>query len=70
VLAAGLHSYGFGAGGGGYIISYLIAEFAFIALVAVRYKMLGPGFKKALADAEDLPDSIDTPSGEPQPSAT
>ncbi|MCA9414898.1 MAG: cytochrome c biogenesis protein CcsA [Candidatus Omnitrophica bacterium] len=50
VLAAGLHSYGFGAGGSGYIITYLAIEGVFLALVAFRYKVLGPELQKALDD--------------------
>ncbi len=39
VLATGLHSYGFGSGGGMYVLGYMIAEVIFIILVAVKYKM-------------------------------
>lgn len=70
VLAAGLHSYGFGAGGQGYILVYLLAEFAFMGIVAFRYKMLGPGLKKTLAEEEKQARNLDEPGGEPQPSAT
>jgi hypothetical protein len=41
ILAAGLHSYGFGTGGQGYVIAYLAAELAFLGMVAVRYKYFG-----------------------------
>ncbi len=37
VLATGLHSYGFGAGGGEYVIAYLVAEFIFMGVVSVKY---------------------------------
>jgi len=50
VLAAGLHSYGFGAGGGGYILTYLAIEGAFLALVAFRYKVMGPKLKQTLEE--------------------
>jgi cytochrome c biogenesis factor len=68
VLAAGLHSYGFGAGGGGYILAYLAAEGAFLGLVAFRYKVLGPGLKKALEEDQRVADkekSEEAVAGEP-----
>ncbi len=42
VLATGLHSYGFGTGGGGYVITYLLIEGLFLAGVAYKYKMMEP----------------------------
>lgn len=56
VLAAGLHSYGFGAGGGGYILAYLAAEGVFLGLVAFRYKVLGPQWRRDLEDEPQHPD--------------
>lgn len=38
VLGAGLHSYGFGTGGYGYVGMYLALEIAFVSIVAWRYK--------------------------------
>lgn len=38
VLGAGLHSYGFGVGGEEYVLAYLAAEAAFVALAVVRYR--------------------------------
>ncbi len=38
VLSTGLHSYGFGSGGGMYIIAYLVAEILFLSVVAWKYK--------------------------------
>lgn len=40
LLGVGLHSYGFGAGGEGAYISYLLAESAFLILCLVRLKSL------------------------------
>jgi cytochrome c-type biogenesis protein CcsB len=42
ILATGLHSYGFGSGGLGYLVAYEVAEAAFLALVAIRYKVVYP----------------------------
>lgn len=36
ILGAGLHSYGFGAGGDGYVIGFVVAEFAFVGLALFR----------------------------------
>ncbi len=41
VLGAGLHSYGFGVGGEGYVIAFLAAEAAFLGLAAVRHRQAG-----------------------------
>jgi hypothetical protein len=41
VLGAGLHSYGFGVGGEGYVIAFLAAEAAFLGLAAVRHHQAG-----------------------------
>lgn len=41
ILGTGLHSYGFGTGGQGYVAGYLLAELGFMAMVALRYKFLG-----------------------------
>jgi ABC-type transport system involved in cytochrome c biogenesis permease subunit len=38
VLGVGLHSYGFGSGGMGYVASYVAAQLAFIGAAYVRYK--------------------------------
>ncbi|MDP8245386.1 MAG: cytochrome c biogenesis protein CcsA [Candidatus Hinthialibacter antarcticus] len=40
VLGTGLHSYGFGAGGGEYVIAYLVAEFIFMGVVSIKYLMM------------------------------
>lgn len=37
VLGAGLHSYGFGSGGGGYVLGYMVAQLAFVGAAWVRY---------------------------------
>ena len=50
VLAAGLHSYGFGAGGLGYLIGYEVGEAIFMAIVAFRYKVVGDSLKKTLVE--------------------
>ncbi len=41
ILGAGLHSYGFGVGGEGYVIAFLAAEAAFLGLAAVRHHQAG-----------------------------
>jgi cytochrome c-type biogenesis protein CcsB len=38
ILATGLHSYGFGSGGGKYVLAYMIAEVIFLIAVAMKYK--------------------------------
>ncbi len=38
VLGAGLHSYGFGAGGEGFVLAFLAAEAAYVGLAAVRHR--------------------------------
>ncbi|HWL51835.1 MAG TPA: cytochrome c biogenesis protein CcsA [Chthoniobacteraceae bacterium] len=39
VLGEGLHSYGFGTGGVGYVATYVAAELLFVAVVLVRQKL-------------------------------
>ncbi len=41
VLGAGLHSYGFGSGGTGYVGGYILAQVGFIVVAYVRYKKSG-----------------------------
>jgi cytochrome c-type biogenesis protein CcsB len=41
ILGAGLHSYGFGVGGEGYILAFLAAEAAYVLLAAVRRRGAG-----------------------------
>lgn len=41
VLGAGLHSYGFGAGGMGYVVGYLVLQIGFILFSYYRYKRMG-----------------------------
>jgi cytochrome c-type biogenesis protein CcsB len=38
VLGAGLHSYGFGVGGEGYVLAFLALEAAYVALAVVRHR--------------------------------
>jgi cytochrome c-type biogenesis protein CcsB len=40
VLGAGLHSYGFGAGGAGYVMAYVIAQVGFVIWGAWRYRIV------------------------------
>ena len=68
VLASGLHSYGFGTGGGGYIAAYLSSEALFMAIVAVRYKMVGPTLRKALAEEDVERTQVEEGIGDVQPS--
>jgi ABC-type transport system involved in cytochrome c biogenesis permease subunit len=42
VLGAGLHSYGFGSGGFGYAIAFVVAELVFVALAVRRARRLAP----------------------------
>ena len=37
VLGVGLHSYGFGSGGMGYVMAYIVAQLVFIAAAYARY---------------------------------
>ena len=41
VLGAGLHSYGFGVGGEGYVLVFLAAEAIFLGLAAIRHRQAG-----------------------------
>lgn len=54
VLGAGLHSYGFGSGGFGYAIGYVIFELAFIAVAVVRKHTAFPK-KKRQPSAAGIP---------------
>ncbi len=38
VLGAGLHSYGFGVGGEGYVLAFLAAEAAYVGLAVIRHR--------------------------------
>jgi hypothetical protein len=38
VLGAGLHSYGFGVGGEGYVLTFLALEAAYVGLAIVRHR--------------------------------
>jgi cytochrome c-type biogenesis protein CcsB len=69
VLAAGLHSYGFGTGGQGYIVGYLAAEAAFLSMVAFRYKVIGPDLRKFLSEEGKKTAAADV-GPEAQPSTT
>jgi ABC-type transport system involved in cytochrome c biogenesis permease subunit len=42
VLGVGLHSYGFGSGGFGYAIAFVLAEFAFVTCAILRKNMRPP----------------------------
>jgi ABC-type transport system involved in cytochrome c biogenesis permease subunit len=42
VLGAGLHSYGFGSGGFGYAIGFVIAEIIFVGIAVFRARRLAP----------------------------
>lgn len=53
ILATGLHSYGFGAGGQGYVAAYLAIESAFLGLVAFRYKFFGDSLRTLLQRESD-----------------
>ncbi len=47
VLGAGLHSYGFGAGGTGYVSIYALAQIAFIGVAYYRYVSSGAKARRA-----------------------
>ncbi|MFM8458827.1 MAG: hypothetical protein ACKOB0_07750, partial [Chthoniobacterales bacterium] len=38
VLGAGLHSYGFGVGGEGYVLAFLGLEAAYVTLAVIRHR--------------------------------
>jgi cytochrome c-type biogenesis protein CcsB len=70
VLAAGLHSYGFGTGGQGYVIGYLAVETLFLVMVAVRYKFFGTGLKQVLQEEASRSKMRQSAGNTPQPTAT
>lgn len=47
VLGAGLHSYGFGTGGTGYVLGYTLLQLGFIGLAFHRYNRSGARAKRA-----------------------
>jgi cytochrome c-type biogenesis protein CcsB len=47
VLGAGLHSYGFGTGGTGYMVAYAVAQLAFVGVAYFRYSSSGARAKRA-----------------------
>ncbi len=47
VLGAGLHSYGFGTGGTGYVMAYVAAQLAYIGAAFYRYQKSGARAKRA-----------------------
>jgi cytochrome c-type biogenesis protein CcsB len=51
VLGTGLHSYGFGAGGIGWVLAYLAVQTALVALAAWRYRALTAA-QRAPSDAQ------------------
>lgn len=53
ILGAGLHSYGFGTGGDGYVLAFVIAEFLFVgAALCRRYQGGGRGRPARLSGAK------------------
>ncbi len=42
ILGAGLHSYGFGVGGEGFVLAFLAAEAAYVGVAFVRHRGAGP----------------------------
>jgi cytochrome c-type biogenesis protein CcsB len=58
VLGAGLHSYGFGAGGSGFVITALLGQFAFVIAALVR----SHGVTTAAAASDVSPQRIDVPA--------
>lgn len=52
VLGVGLHSYGFGTGGFGYAIAFIIAELAFVALAITRHHKNTPPAKTSVPKEE------------------
>jgi len=47
ILGAGLHSYGFGVGGEGYVLAFLALEAAYVAAAVIRHR----GAQKAVPAA-------------------
>ena len=70
ILAAGLHSYGFGTGGQGYVVAYLAAEILFLAMVAVRYKFFGTGLKQVLHEEAVRGKMPQSTGNTPEPTTT
>jgi cytochrome c-type biogenesis protein CcsB len=57
VLGAGLHSYGFGAGGSGFVVAALLGQFAFVIAALVR----SHGVTTAAVAGDDPPQRIEKP---------
>jgi cytochrome c-type biogenesis protein CcsB len=49
ILASGRHSYGFGSGGGTYIIAFMIIEIVFLVVVGIKYLMATPSISDVLS---------------------
>lgn len=49
VLGTGLHSYGFGTGGAGYVLSYVAAQLGFVIWASWRYRKRAKGTRHELA---------------------
>ncbi len=61
ILGAGLHSYGFGAGGTEYVIGFVVFEVAFVALAIFRRYQGGGGkvsTKRAVAPAKEASPAV------------
>ncbi len=66
VLGAGLHSYGFGGGGQGYVGGILIFQFLYVGLAALRYRRNNTGPPAANRRAADSRRRPATPSLRPR----
>jgi cytochrome c-type biogenesis protein CcsB len=53
ILGAGLHSYGFGAGGTHYVIGFVVAEVLFVAVAIFRRYQSGTGASSSAASVTD-----------------
>lgn len=58
LMAAGLHSYGFGSGGGTWVAAWALAELAFIVVCKLKHR--------SLKSAEGVQSSVAVPAGTPR----
>ncbi len=55
ILGAGLHSYGFGTGGTGYAIAFVVAELAFVAAALFRHYQAPPAGRRRVSEPNAAP---------------
>jgi hypothetical protein len=52
VLGVGLHSYGFGTGGFGWALLFVVTEIAFVTLASIRRAQTARGARKTAAPSK------------------